>query len=209
MHYLKVLYLKLPSTRSFSSRATFAMITQDDSLPTRLARLPLQRSHSAGYHLAQCPFKLRRCSYLFHVSVVHGVIRHFIWLQLNNLFQLIAIAFPLADNDNFIKQENIPGDTYRCIVWKMWFESLYFFTHFLEFFRVWTHRSCFVRLTMEHTFSSPSIFGLPYSSSFTCCLGHMNTLNVNPLHTMACKFNEEPWIVNLPLNFWVIQTDIL
>lgn len=35
-----------------------------------------------------------------------------------------------------------------------------------------THRSCLVRLTMEQTFSSPSIFGLPYSSSLTCCLGH-------------------------------------
>lgn len=35
----------------------------------------------------------------------------------------------------------------------------------------WTHRSCLVRLTMEHTLSSPSIFGRPYSSSLTCCLG--------------------------------------
>lgn len=32
-----------------------------------------------------------------------------------------------------------------------------------------THLSCLVWLTMERTFSSPSIFGLPNSSSFTCC----------------------------------------
>lgn len=41
-----------------------------------------------------------------------------------------------------------------------------------------THRSylsCLVRLTIEDTFSSPSIFGLPYSSSFTCCLWHDHT----------------------------------
>lgn len=31
-----------------------------------------------------------------------------------------------------------------------------------------THLSCLVWLTMDRTFSSPSIFGLPYSSSFTC-----------------------------------------
>lgn len=30
------------------------------------------------------------------------------------------------------------------------------------------HLSCLVWFTMERTFSSPSIFGLPYSSSFTC-----------------------------------------
>lgn len=32
-----------------------------------------------------------------------------------------------------------------------------------------THRSCFVWLMMDRTFSSPSIFGRPYSSSFTGC----------------------------------------
>lgn len=32
-----------------------------------------------------------------------------------------------------------------------------------------THLSCLVWFTMERTLSSPSIFGLPNSSSFTCC----------------------------------------
>lgn len=50
-------------------------------------------------------------SYLFHVSVVHGVVRHLIQLQLNNLFELVAVAFPLAHDDHFIKQEYVPEDT--------------------------------------------------------------------------------------------------
>lgn len=50
-------------------------------------------------------------SYLFHVSVVHGVVRHLVQLQLDNLFELVAVAFPLADNDHFIKQEYVPRDT--------------------------------------------------------------------------------------------------
>lgn len=148
-------------------------------------------------------------SYLFHVPVVHGVIRHFIRLQLNNLFEFIAIAFPLADNDHFIKQEYIPEDIHTHSM-SMCCENMSllalgcFNSHILwvVFFSwVWTHRSCFVRLTIEHTFSSPSIFGLPYSSSFTCCLGHKDTQNVNPLHTMASKFNENPWLIQQHLHF--------
>lgn len=34
-----------------------------------------------------------------------------------------------------------------------------------------THLSCLVWLTMDRTLSSPSIFGLPNSSSFTCWKG--------------------------------------
>lgn len=34
------------------------------------------------------------------------------------------------------------------------------------------HLSCLVWLTMDRTFSSPSIFGLPNSSSFTCWKGN-------------------------------------
>lgn len=48
--------------------------------------------------------------YLFHVSVVHEVIWHFVRLQFNNLLQLIIIAFPLAHNDHFVKEEDIPGN---------------------------------------------------------------------------------------------------
>lgn len=59
-------------------------------------------------------FRIQSCSYLFHVSVVHGVVRHLIGLQLDNLFELIAVAFPLADDDHFIKQEYVPTDTYTC-----------------------------------------------------------------------------------------------
>lgn len=50
-------------------------------------------------------------SYLFHVSVVHGVVRHFVRLQLDNLLELIAVAFPLAHYDHFVKQEYVPGET--------------------------------------------------------------------------------------------------
>lgn len=39
--------------------------------------------------------------------------------------------------------------------------------------KVQSYLSCLVRLTIEHTLSSPSIFGLPYSSSFTCCESHV------------------------------------
>lgn len=37
-------------------------------------------------------------------------------LQLNNLFELIAIAFPLADNDHFIKEEYIPEDNHTFLL---------------------------------------------------------------------------------------------
>lgn len=50
-------------------------------------------------------------SYLFHVSVVHGVVRHFVRLQLDNLLELIAVAFPLAHYDHFVKQEYVPEET--------------------------------------------------------------------------------------------------
>lgn len=100
-------YLKLPSTKSFSTRATFTMITQDDSLPALLDVAAIsQRTQSI------CAIVSLTRSYLFHVSVVHGVVRHLIRLQLDNLFELIAIAFPLADNDHFIKQEYVPKDTH-------------------------------------------------------------------------------------------------
>lgn len=158
------------------------MITWDVSSPA-LAWLSF-RSHCVRNCFALSIFKSKGwLSYLFHVSVVHGVVRHFIRLQFNNLFELIAIAFPLADNDHFIKQEYIPEDTHTnsLLIWQ-W--ENYTFVVGLFFCRVWTHRSCFVRLTMEQTFSSPSIFGLPYSSSFTCCLGHTDTLSVSPLHTI-------------------------
>lgn len=65
-------------------------------------------------------FQTKGCSYLFHIFVVHGVVRHFIWLQFNNLFELIAITFPLADNDHFIKQENIPADTHSQLLLTQW-----------------------------------------------------------------------------------------
>lgn len=49
-----------------------------------------------------------RGTYLFHVPVVHGVIGHFVRLQLDDLLQLVAVAFPLADYDHFVKQEDVP-----------------------------------------------------------------------------------------------------
>lgn len=119
-------------------------------------------------------FSAQTRSYLFHVSVVHGVVRHLIRLQLDNLFEFIAIAFPLADNDHLIKQEYVPKDA------KIYSQTKVT-TGIGLLCGLWIHLSCFVRLTMEHTFSSPSIFGLPYSSSLTCCLGHKDTENVNPV----------------------------
>lgn len=92
------------------------MITQDVSSPA-LARLPLKISMWKKWF---CPVSFqnkKRDSYLFHVSVVHGVVRHFIWLQFNNLFEFIAIAFPLADNDHFIEQEYIPEDIHTHSRW--------------------------------------------------------------------------------------------
>lgn len=91
-------------------------------------------------------FQTKRFSYLFHVSVVHGVVRHFIWLEFNNLLQLIAITFPLADNDHFIKQEYIPGDTYTCICWKMRFVA-----------PIHSHFS-------EHGLTGPVLFGWRWST---------------------------------------------
>lgn len=82
------------------------MITQDDSLPALLDIAAISQQTQSI-----CAIVSLTRSYLFHVSVVHGVVRHLIWLQLDNLFELIAIAFPLADNDNFIKQEYVPKDT--------------------------------------------------------------------------------------------------
>lgn len=84
--------------------------------------MPLHRLHRPGHlykdltdEIALSHFK-PRCSYLFHVSVVRRVIRHFMILQLNNLFELIAIAFPLADNDHFIKEEYIPEDNHTFLL---------------------------------------------------------------------------------------------
>lgn len=47
-------------------------------------------------------------SYLFHVPVVHGVVWHLVRLQLDDLLELVAVAFPLADYDHFVKQEDVP-----------------------------------------------------------------------------------------------------
>lgn len=46
--------------------------------------------------------------YLFHVPVVHGVVCHLVRLQLDDLLELVAVAFPLADYDHFVKQEDVP-----------------------------------------------------------------------------------------------------
>lgn len=46
--------------------------------------------------------------YLFHVPVVHGVVWHLVRLQLDDLLELVAVAFPLADYDHFVKQEDVP-----------------------------------------------------------------------------------------------------
>ena len=56
---------------------------------------------------------LNAAAYLLHVPVVHGVVRHFVRLQLNDLLQFIAVAFPLAHYDHFIKQEYVPWETKR------------------------------------------------------------------------------------------------
>lgn len=85
-----------------------------------------------------------------------------------------------------------------CLCWS--WVTLFLISFWFIFGTVWTHRSCFVRLTMEHTFSSPSIFGLPYSSSFTCCLGQKDAMDVNPLHTITSKFNEKQYAIQLHLN---------
>lgn len=50
-----------------------------------------------------------RKTYLFHVPVVHGVVRHFVRLQLDDLLELVAVAFSLADYDHFVKQEDVPS----------------------------------------------------------------------------------------------------
>lgn len=49
-----------------------------------------------------------RKTYLFHVPVVHGVVGHFVRLQLDDLLELVAVALPLADDDHFVKQEDVP-----------------------------------------------------------------------------------------------------
>lgn len=117
-----------------------------------------------------------RGTYLFHVPVIHGVVRHFIRLQLDNLFELVAIAFPLADYDHFVKQEDVPsregGLTRTQMSGIRYIVHCFFYVIKFLILECSTHRSCFVLLMMEQTFSSPSIFGLPYSSSLTCCLGH-------------------------------------
>lgn len=110
MHCLKVPYLKAPSTRSFIWRATFALIVQNDSLPVSQARLGSQRPHGKRKSFGRVSFQSKR-SYLLHVSVVHGVVRHFVRLQLDNLLELIAVAFPLAHYDHFVKQEYVPEET--------------------------------------------------------------------------------------------------
>lgn len=46
-----------------------------------------------------------------------------------------------------------------------------------------THLSCLVWFTMERTLSSPSILGLPNSSSFTCC---REQSRAQP-HSQACS----------------------
>lgn len=98
------------------------MITWDVSSPA-LARLPLRKVSLRQKRFGSVFYWNRKglFSYLFHVSVVHGVVWHFIHLQFNNFFELIAIAFPLADNDHFIKQEYIPEriDTQiHCSFWR-------------------------------------------------------------------------------------------
>lgn len=47
-------------------------------------------------------------AHLLHVPVVHGVVGHLVVLQLDDLLQLIVVAFALADDHHFIKQEYVP-----------------------------------------------------------------------------------------------------
>lgn len=107
-------------------------------------------------------------SHLLHVPVVHGIVRHLVGLQFDDLLQLVAVSFPLTNDHHFIEEENVPVENTVTVTPPLEGQN---YSPLPCACRFWTHRSCLVLLRMEQTFSSPSILGRPYSSSLTCCLG--------------------------------------
>jgi len=137
-------------------------------------------------------------AHLLHVSVVQRVVRHLVQLQFDDLFELVAVAFPLADDDHFVEQEYIPEDTHTHTHSCLLSAPGYFYSSCLFFFNFFGLTG---PVSSGWRWSTPSALRLSLASrtppvSPAASVTRAHTQRQSTAYHNSTRLNERTWIIH-------------